>query len=180
MNANTARTHEHRWIRRLGLASSIAVLVAFGVAGCSSSDDSSKSSDTTTTSTTAPSQQSGGSGQGGSGSQSGGGQSGGTQSGGGATGPTPTIVSFTTPENIDCHNGNQQNFSASWETTNATKVTISGGSGDYPATGSTSLPFDCSSAHTFTLTAYGSGGQTATRSITLQPRNVQPETSDAT
>jgi hypothetical protein len=176
MNATTARTHEHRWIRRLGVASSIAVLVAFGVAGCSS-DDSSKASDTTTTttSTTAPGQQSGGSGQGGSGSQSGG-----TQSGGGATGPTPTIVSFTTPENIDCHNGNQQNFSASWATTNATRVTISGGSGDYPPSGDTSLPFDCSSAHTFTLTAYGSGGQTATRSITLQPRNVQPQTTDAT
>jgi hypothetical protein len=177
MNATTARTHEHRWLRRFGLASSIALLVAFGVAGCSSSDDSSKASDTTTTSTTAPGQQSGGSGQGGSGSQSGGTQSG----GGGPTGPTPTIVSFTTPENIDCHNGNQQTFSASWATTDATKVTISGGSGDLPPSGDTSLPFDCSSAHTFTLTAYGSGGQTATKSITLQPRNVQqPQTSDAT
>jgi hypothetical protein len=44
----------------------------------------------------------------------------------------------------------------------------------------TSLPFNCSSAHTFMLTAYGSGGKTATRSITLQPRNVQTQTTDTT
>jgi hypothetical protein len=89
-------------------------------------------------------------------------------------------VSFTTPDDIDCHNGNQQNFSASWQTTNAVRVSISGGGSNYPPSGDTSLPFDCSSAHTFTLTAYGSGNQTATRSITLQPRNVQSQTTDAT
>ena len=179
MSTTAPLAQRRRRIRRLGLATSIAVLVAFGVAGCSSSDDSS-ASDSTTTSTTALSQQGGGSGSGGGGSQSGGSQSGGSQSGGGSTGPAPTIVSFTTPEDIDCHNGNFQNFTASWETTNATRVTISGGSGDYPASGSTSLGFDCSSAHTFTLTAYGSGGQTATQSVTLQPRNVQQETTEET
>ena len=168
MNAISALTNERSRIHWLGLASAFAVLASFGVAGCGSSSDSAKTT-TTTTSTAAAGGFSGGSSQAGGGSQSGG-----SQSGGGSTGPVPTIVNFTTPDNIDCHNGNQQNFSASWQTTNATKVTISGGSGSYPASGSTSLPFDCSSAHTFTLTAYGSGGKTATKSVTLQPRNVQP------
>lgn len=161
--------HQPPRIRRLALASSIVLLVAFGAAACGGGDDN--ASDTTTTSSTVvPVQQGGGSGSGG------GGQTG----GGGPTGATPTIVSFTTPDDIDCHNGNQQTFSASWQTTDAVKVSISGGGSNYPPSGDTSLPFDCSSAHTFTLTAYGSGGKTATRSITLQPRNVQSQTTDAT
>jgi hypothetical protein len=183
MDATPARTIARRWVRRFGLASSIALLVALGAAGCSSSDDSSKASDTTTTSTTAASQ-SGGSAQGG-GSQSGGSQSGGTQSGGGGpTGPTPTIVSFTGTEDgtVDCHNGNQQNFSDHWQTTDAVRVSITEGGGNLPPSGDGSLPFNClNGPHTFTLTAYGSGGLTATKSITLTPRNVQqPQTSDAT
>jgi hypothetical protein len=157
--------HQRPRIRRLALASSILLLVAFGAAACGGGDDS--ASDTTTSSTVAPVQQGGGSG-------SGGGQSGG---GGGPTGPTPT-VSFTTPDDIDCHNGNQQTFSASWQTTDAVRVSISGGSSNYPPNGDTSLSFDCSSAHTFTITAYGSGGRTATKSVTLQPRNVQTQTTD--
>ena len=91
--------------------------------------------------------------------------------------PAPVITSFTTPENIDCHNGDFQTFSASWTTTNATKTMISidgpGGYKTYAANDSDSLPFSCSSPHTFLLTAYGHDGSTVTRSITLQPRNVQ-------
>jgi hypothetical protein len=91
--------------------------------------------------------------------------------------PAPVITSFTTPENIDCHNGNFQNFSASWTTTNAVKTTISiDGPGIYKTYGpndSDSLPFNCSTPHTFLLTAYGQDGHTVTKSITLQPRNVQ-------
>jgi hypothetical protein len=172
MSTLTAFARRRRRIRRLGLASSIVVVVAFGAAGCGGSGDSATTT-TTTTSTTAPGQQSGGSGGGSSGQSSGG------QSSGGATGPTPTVTSFNTPENIDCHNGNFQNFTASWTTTDATRVAISGGGGNYPANGSTSLGFDCSSAHTFTLTAYGSGGKTASKSVTLQPRNVQSNTPDS-
>jgi hypothetical protein len=91
--------------------------------------------------------------------------------------PAPVITSFATPPNIDCHNGNQQSFSASWSTQHATRVTISiDGPGVYKTygpTGSDSLPFNCSSSHTFLLTAYGQDGRTVTRTITLQPRNVQ-------
>lgn len=91
--------------------------------------------------------------------------------------PSPVITSFSTPPNIDCHNGNQQSFTASWSTQHATKVTISiDGPGVYKTygpTGSDSLPFNCSSSHTFLLTAYGQDGKTVTKSITLQPRNVQ-------
>ena len=113
------------------------------------------------------------------GGESGGGQSGGGQSGGGQTAPAPTITSFTTPEDIDCHNGNFQTFTASWTTTNAVRVTISidgpGVYNEYAANGEADLPFNCSTPHSFLLTAYGSDGQTATSSVTLAPRNAQPE-----
>jgi hypothetical protein len=170
MSTTTGTTQRRR---RLALATSIVALVAFGAAGCGGGDDEASTTTTSTTTTTVASQQGGG----GSG---GGGQSSGGQSGGGATGPTPTINSFTTPENIDCHNGNNQTFSASWSTANAVRVSISGGGSNLPPSGDTSLPFNCSSAHTFTLTAYGSGGKTATKSITLQPRNVQPPEDNTT
>lgn len=91
--------------------------------------------------------------------------------------PAPVITSFVTPENIDCHNGNFQTFSASWTTTNAVKTTISiDGPGvykTYAANDSDSLPFNCSSAHSFKLTAFGQDGKTVAKTITLQPRNVQ-------
>lgn len=94
-------------------------------------------------------------------------------------GPAPTIDSFETPEDIDCHNGNFQEFTASWTTTGAERVTIAidgpGIYAEYAADGETSLPFNCSSSHTFTLVAEGSDGQTASRQITLQPRNVQTD-----
>jgi len=122
----------------------------------------------------------------GSANQGGGSSGGGSGQGNGApapaapshpSAPAPVINSFHTPDDIDCHNGDFQTFSASWSAANAEKVTISiDGPGiykTYPATGSDSLPFNCSSAHTFLLTAYGHNGQKATRSITLQPRNVQ-------
>ncbi len=151
--------------RRLILASAVVALAVIGAA-CGGGDDDSATDTTTTTTTTVAGQQGGG---GQSGGGSGSGQS------GGPTGPAPTIVSFTTPGDIDCHNGNQQSFTASWTTTNATRVSISGGASNLPPNGETSLPFDCSSAHTFTLTAYSDGGQTATRSVTLQPRNAQQQ-----
>jgi hypothetical protein len=91
------------------------------------------------------------------------------------TAPAPVIDSFDTPENIDCHNGNNQTFSASWTTTDATQVTISMDGtphGTYEPDGSDSLPFDCNSSHTFTLTAHGADGQETSTSITLDPRNV--------
>jgi hypothetical protein len=107
--------------------------------------------------------------------------SGGSGGGGQPTAPTPVIDSFVTPESIDCHNGDFQQFSASWTTTHASTVTISidgpGIYAEYPADGETSLPFSCSSSHSFLLTAHGDGG-TATRTIVLDPRNVQDESSD--
>jgi len=113
--------------------------------------------------------------------QSTGGQSSGTPTTVHPTAPAPVILTFVTPENIDCHNGNFQTFSASWTTKNAVKTTISiDGPGiykTYPANADESLPFNCSSPHTFLLTAFGSDGATVSRSITLQPRNVQTPSS---
>jgi hypothetical protein len=120
---------------------------------------------------------------GGGGSTSGGGSGGGAPAPQAPSAPAPVITSFSTPESIDCHNGNSQTFTASWSTTNATKVTISiDGPGVYKTygpTGSDSLPFNCSTPHTFLLTAYGHDGSTVSKSITLQPRNVQvPDSGD--
>ncbi len=109
-----------------------------------------------------------------------------TQTGGNGTqsppsGPPPSVASFVTPDNIDCHNGNSQMFSASWTTTNSVKSTIAIDGGGiyktYDANASDSLPFNCSSPHTFVVTAYAQDGRTATKSVTLQPRNVQDTTS---
>jgi hypothetical protein len=97
--------------------------------------------------------------------------------------PPPVIDSFDTPENIDCHNGNSQTFTASWTTTNATEVVISiDGAGPFDTfepNASTSLPFDCSSSHTFLLTARSADGQETWASVTLDPRNVQVPAGDA-
>lgn len=169
--------------RRIVVAgAAIAVAVVFS--GCSSGDDSAAKTTTTTVAgagvaassttiaagnTNTANDNSGGNGQ--------------SSSGTAPSGPAPTIATFVTPENIDCHNGNQQNFSASWTTTNAVKTTISiDGPGvykTYGANGSDSLPFNCSSSHSFLLTAYGQDGRTATKTITLQPRNVQAPTTDS-
>jgi hypothetical protein len=159
---------------------SLALAVTVLVGGCSSSSDKTAKTTTTTaaspptTTTTAASNNGSSTGDG--------------QSSSGATsppsGPAPAITSFVTPDNIDCHNGNSQMFSASWTTTNAVKTTISiDGPGiykTYPANGSDSLPFNCSTSHSFLLTAYGQDGQTATKTITLQPRNVQTPTTNPT
>jgi len=178
-----ARATPPRQIVRLGLASSLALVLVLLAAGCGGSDDSSSSNSTSTSSTTAASAQGGGSSSGGGGSTGGGNSSSGGNSsgGGGATGPTPTIVSFTGTEDgtVDCHNGNQQNFSVHWQTTDAVRVSISEGGSDLPPSGDSSLPFNClNGPHSYTLTAYGSGGQTATKSITLTPRNVQQPSGD--
>ena len=170
------RSRRRPWARRMAVG---ALLVALGglLAGCSDDDPDVVSTEESTT-TVAPDAggsggQSGGQSGGGGGQSAGGGQSGGGQS----AAPAPVIDSFETPESIDCHNDNFQMFTATWTTTNATKVTISiDGPGvykTYGADGEASLPFNCNSPHTFLLTAYGADGKTATRSVTLQPRNVQ-------
>ena len=176
----TVATRSTRRTRRAVLVACATLAVSLGAAACGGGDDgdeasstssTSTSSTTSTTAATTTTQASSG------GSSSSGG---GSQSGGGNTSPAPTITSFTTPGDIDCHNGDFQMFTASWSTANATKVTISiDGPGVYKTygpSGSDSLPFNCSSSHTFLLTAYGADGRTVTQSITLQPRNVQPAT----
>ncbi len=59
----------------------------------------------------------------------------------------------------------------SWTTKGASSVTLSiDGPGIYNtfgATGATSVPFSCPGAHTYTLTAHGSNGLTASKSITV-------------
>jgi hypothetical protein len=198
MHTTVTTTHP---IRRTVAASALVIssLAAFAACGASTPAVKAKTKTTTTstvaTPTTSQTGSAGGSDAGGSnaGGNSGGGSAGtsgnnGTPAGGTSGGGSgvssnttaPTIQSFTTPENIDCHNGNLQTFTASWATQGATKVTISiDGPGIYDTygpNGSTSLPFNCSSSHTFLLTAYSADGKTATKSVTLQPRNVQPAT----
>jgi hypothetical protein len=173
---------------RTAAAAALAVLLGVSIAACSdggsdkakAKDDSSTTTAPAASSTTvAPAADNTGGQSGNGNGNTNTGNSGGGNSGGGQSSPNPVINSFSTPDNIDCHNGNLQNFTASWSTTNATKVTISiDGPGiydTYPANGSTSLPFNCSSSHSFLLTAYGANGHTATRSVTLQPRNVQTQ-----
>jgi hypothetical protein len=177
----------------LGAAALALVLSGAGAACGSSSDDASTSgtgdaiSATTVAASDTSAPASGGSSSGGSssgGSSSNGGSAGG--GGGGSSAPAPVINSFATPESIDCHNGMFQEFTASWSTTNATRVTISidgpGIYAEYGPSGETSLPFNCNSSHTFLLTAYNQDGTKATKQITLQPRNVQgpSEETDAT
>lgn len=183
-----------RQVRRLASATALSIILGASFAACSS-DGSSAAKKVKTPAPTvavAPSNVGGATTGGGvtntggqtNTGQSGSGQTNTGQSGNGqSTGPAPTITSFTTPDNIDCHNGNLQNFSASWTTTNAVKTTISiDGPGVYKSYGAndnTSLPFNCSSSHTFLLTAVGANGHTVTRSITLQPRNVQSTSPDS-
>jgi hypothetical protein len=170
---------------RRGLVGAAVLAVALsgvGAACGSSSDDASSDTTSAGASGTVPANETtvstgGSSSGGGSNGSSSGGSSNGGSSGGGSSTTKPVINSFTTPENIDCHNGNFQEFTASWSTTGATRVTISiDGPGvykEYGPSGSDSLPFNCSSAHTFLLTAYSADGGTTTKQITLQPRNAQ-------
>ena len=157
-------------------------LAVIGVAGgCSSS---AKSASTPTTSSTVAGQTSTTLAPSTTAAQSKGGGQGSSPATSPPTGPPPVITSFVTPDNIDCHNGNFQMFSASWTTTNAVKTTISiDGPGiykTYAANAADSLPFNCSTAHSFLLTAYAQNGRTATKTITLQPRNVQSTTTTPT
>jgi len=173
--------NRNRRIRRLMGAGVLALLTGAALTACAS-EGSAGDDEATTTTVSVPVDETTTTVAGGGASDDGGSTGGGT-GGGDASGPTPTIDSFTTPEDIDCHNGSFQEFTASWSTTDAVEVTISiDGPGiydTYPADGEASLPFNCSSAHTFLLTAVGEGGQTATRSVTLQPRNVQPDEEEA-
>jgi hypothetical protein len=175
--------------RRGLVAGALALLVAGSLAACSDDDDDATVEAVTSTSaavtSTSVAAAGGGSASGGGGSSSGGQSGGGSGSGSGqSAAPAPVINSFETPESIDCHNGNFQMFTATWTTTNATKTTISiDGGGVYKTYGpddEASLPFNCSSPHTFVLTAIGADGKTASRSVTLQPRNVQggPDTTE--
>jgi hypothetical protein len=186
-DTRTTSTRTNRRIGRIVAACSLAVVLGGLAVGCADDTKDAVSTDTltgalsvTTSTTTADGGSTGGSTSGGS--SSGGSSSGGSSSGGGSSTVKPVINSFTTPENIDCHNGNLQNFTAKWSTTNATKVTISiDGPGIYDTygpSGETSLPFNCTSSHTFLLTAYSADGTTSTQQITLQPRNVQSQTPD--
>lgn len=198
MHTMTTPTNHHltRRIRNAVAAGAIGLLACGSLAACGASSPATKATGTTSSTaavgttttakamgaTTVAANNSAAGGGGANGSQPNGGQSGGnTTPGGGSGGSTsttaPTISSFTTPDNIDCHNGNSQTFSVSWATQNATKVTISiDGPGIYDTygpNGNTSLPFGCSSSHTFLLTVFGTDGTTVTKQITLQPRNVQ-------
>jgi len=185
IRATMSRTRPADRRRKSTRRMAVVCLVLVGTvvaAGCSSSSGSAAKTTTSkaasASSTTVSSN---------SGASTGSGQSSG-QSSSAATsppsGPAPAITTFVTPDNIDCHNGNQQNFSASWTTTDAVKTTISiDGPGvykTYGANGSDSLPFNCSSSHSFLLTAYGQDGRTVTKTITLQPRNVQTPTTTPT
>lgn len=188
----TTTSTSNRTNRRLGrivAACSLAVVLGGVAVGCSDDTKDAVSTDTlagglsATTSTTVADAGSTSGGSSSGGSSSGGSSSGGSSSGGSST-SKPVIDSFTTPESIDCHNGNLQNFTAKWSTTNATKVTISidgpGVYDTYGPSGEASLPFNCSSSHTFLLTAYSADGSTTTQQVTLQPRNVQSQTPDTT
>ena len=181
----STRTHRVRTARRLVLSSSLVVVLGLGVVaggGGDDSDSSSKVSSDATTTTVASGQNTNNQNQGQNQNQGNQNQNQNNQNQNGNQSAAPVINSFSTPENIDCHNGNLQNFTASWTTSNAVKVTISidgpGVYNTYGPNGDASLPFNCSSSHTFLLTAFNSAGATATRSVTLQPRNVQTPTSD--
>lgn len=81
--------------------------------------------------------------------------------------PAPTgqtILTFVVPQTVKCDAADQTTPSIhlSWTTAKATGVSISidgpGKFADYPANGSTDLPFACSvSQHTYLLTTHGTG-----------------------
>lgn len=181
-----------RCARRVLAVAALGIVAGGALVGCGASvpgakaKDSGQATTSTAVSTTVPSDTMGSSlvattapiGQTPSTEASGGGGTG-TGTGTGVGTPSPTIATFDTPESIDCHNGNFQTFTAIWTTQGATKTTISiDGPGVYDTYGpndSASLPFNCSTPHTFLLTAYDADGHTANKEITLQPRNVQQE-----
>lgn len=124
-----------------------------------------------------------GSGGGGvTGGQNGGGSGGGSPAPTAPAAPAPVITSFVTPDDIDCHNGDFQQFTASFTTTGAVRTTISidgpGVYAEYGPSADVDLPFNCSSPHSFTLTAYGSDGRTVSKTVTLNPRNVGAQGSE--
>ncbi len=87
----------------------------------------------------------------------------------------PQITSFIAPSTAFCippYFGPTP-IQLSWTTKWASSVTISiDGPGAYKtyagASGSDSVPFSCPGSHTYTLTAHGSNGTTATKTVTVQ------------
>ena len=105
----------------------------------------------------------------------------------GTTAPNaPVISAFTAnPNPFPCTSVNDSGqITLTWNTQNATGVTISidgpGIFGSYGPTGQQQVPFaGCNTAHTYTLTAKGSGNQQVQQTITVQPK-VTPATTTTT
>lgn len=98
------------------------------------------------------------------------------------TASSPQITAFNAaPNPATCPNASATvQITLTWTTTNALGVTVSidgpGKYADYGANGSAQVPFVCSGSHSYTLTANGSGGHTAQRTITVQPQVAPPPT----
>lgn len=191
MRITTTPTNHHltRRFRSAVVAGAIGLLACGSLAACGASSPATKATGTTTsTAATNPTTTANAKGTtvvpnntGNNGSQGNGGSSGGnTTPGGGSGGSTsttePKITGFTTPETFDCAPGGSENFTLSWTTKNATKVTISiDGPGiwdTYEPNGSASVPFSCGGTHTYLLTVFGTDGTTVTKQVTIEPRNL--------
>lgn len=148
----------------------LGVVVALLLSGGNDSDDkaasstsSSAVSTSTSTSTSAPST---------------------TSTTPGTTAPgAPVIGAFTaSPSPFPCTPPTGGQITLTWSTSNATGVNVSidgpGVFASYGPQGQQAVPFaGCSSAHTYTLTAKGSGGQQVQQTITVQPQPSPTTTS---
>jgi hypothetical protein len=96
-------------------------------------------------------------------------------------GSKPVIESFATSGEVDCSAGGKQQFTASWSTGAAYKVTLSIDGKDsgksYPAVGTATLAYACNGPHTYLLTATGSAG-TTTRSVVIRRRPADTASTD--
>jgi hypothetical protein len=99
---------------------------------------------------------------------------------------SPQITAYNAaPNPANCPNApSTVQLTLTWTTVNALGVTVSidgpGKYADYGANGSAQVPFPCSGSHSYTLTANGNNGQTATRTITVQPSIAPPATTTTT
>jgi len=88
---------------------------------------------------------------------------------------TPAFTSISAPAAPDCPTPDSDAaVSFSWTATHTNKVTLSiDGPGVYRtyagASGSETVTFPCSTAHTYLFTAHGSNGSVTTRSFTIAP-----------